>query len=237
MARRRINTTKHEIIQTATMLFLERGYSATTPKIICDALDISTGNLTYYFPTKEHLLAVLADLLCKFQSKTLQSMVQEEGTTSLLAACLEMTVIATISDEDEITKDVFQAFYLSPLCLNVIRKNDAQRAKYIYSEFCPDWTDQQYMEAVALVSGIEYAMLMTTDGLIPVEDRVSGALNQMMSIFNVPEEIRKQKIQKVLAMDYRTLGKHTLEQFRKFVEESNEQIFELLLTGTKADKS
>lgn len=237
MARRRINTTKYEIIQTATMLFLEHGYTATTPKMICDALDISTGNLTYYFPTKESLLAVLAELLCKFQGKTIESMVQEEGTTSLLAVCLEMAVIATISEADEIARDVFQAFYLSPLCLNVIRKNDVQRARYIYGEFCPDWTDQQYMEAEMLVSGIEYATLMTTDGLIPVEDRVGSALNQMMTIFNVPEEIRKQKIQKVLAMDYRALGRHTLEQFRSFVEESNEHIFELLLTGARADRA
>ena len=80
MARRHINTTKYEIIRTGTRLFLEKGYSATTPKLICDELDISTGNLTYYFPTKEHLLAVLADMLCKFQGKMLQSMVQEEGT-------------------------------------------------------------------------------------------------------------------------------------------------------------
>lgn len=237
MARRRINTTRHEIIQTGTMLFLERGYSATTPKMICDALDISTGNLTYYFPTKEHLLEVLAELLCKFQSKTLRSMVQEEGTTSLLAACLEMAVIATISDGDEIARDVFQAFYLSPLCLNVIRQNDVRRAKYIYGEFCPNWTEQQYLEAELLVSGIEYATLMTTDNLIPLEDRVSGALNQMMSIFNVPEEIRRQKLEKVLSMDYQALGRTTLEHFRQFVAESNEHNFEALLSGAQAARA
>lgn len=235
MARRHINTTKYEIIQTATKLFLERGYSATTPKMICDELDISTGNLTYYFPTKEALLAVLVEMLCKFQGKTLQSLVQEEGTTSLLAVCLEMAVMATISEGDEIAKDVFQSFYLSPMCLDVIRKNDTQRAKDIFREFCSDWTEQQYIEAEVLVSGIEYATVMTTNDLLPVEDRISGALNNMMMIYNVPEDIRKQKIQKVLAMDYRALGKHTLEQFRNFVAESNEHIFESLLSGARND--
>ena len=235
MSRRRVNTTKYEIIQIGTKLFLEHGYSATTPKMICDELDISTGNLTYYFPTKESLLEVLVEMLCKFQGQTLQCMVQEEGTTSLLAVCLEMALLATISESNDVTRDLFQAFYLSPLCLNVIRKNDTQRAKYIYSEYCSDWTEQQFIEAEILVSGIEYATLMATNDLLPLETRITGALNNMMMIFNVPEDVRKKTIEKILAMDYRTIEKHTLEQFKNFVAESNEQIFNALLNGKKAD--
>ena len=57
MARRRVNTTKLEIIQTATRMFLENGYSTTSIKAIANALDMSTGHLTFYFPTKEQHLA------------------------------------------------------------------------------------------------------------------------------------------------------------------------------------
>lgn len=232
MARRRVNTTKYEIIQTATQLFLENGYSATAPKQICDELDISTGNLTYYFPTKEHLLAELVKMLCSFQGKTLQSMVQEEGTTSLLAVCLELATMAAMSEESEIAKDLFLSAYSSPMCLEIIRKNDTQRSKYIYSEFCPGWSEQQYVEAETLVSGIEYATLMTTHDSAPLETRITGALNNIMMIFNVPEEIRKVKIRKVFFLDYRALGRRVLEQFRQFVEQTNEHAFEMLLSGT-----
>lgn len=229
MARRRVNTTKNEIVRTATGLFLEKGYSATTPKMICDALDISTGNLTYYFPTKEHLLAVLVEMLCSFQGQTLQSMVQEEGVTSLLAVCLELASMAAVSEESEIAKDLFLSAYSSPMCLELIRKNDTQRAKLIYSEYCPDWSDQQYVEAETLVSGIEYATLMTTNDSAPLEARITGALNNIMMIFNVPEPIRNVKIGKVLSLDYRALGRQVLDNFRHFVDQTNEQIFEALL--------
>ncbi len=233
MARRRVNTTKYEIIQTATRLFLEKGYSHTTPKLICDMLDISTGNLTYYFPTKEHLLAVLVEMLCSFQGKTLQNMVQEEGTTSLLAVCLELATMASMSEESEIAKDLFLSAYSSPMCLEIIRKNDAQRSKLIYSQYCPDWNDLQYVEAETLVSGIEYATLMTTNGSAPLESRITGALNNIMMIFNVPEETRRIKIGKVLSLDYRTLGRQVLENFRQFVEQTNEKTFETLLDSSK----
>ncbi len=233
MARRHANTTKHEIIQTACRLFLEKGYSATPPKLICDELGISTGNLTYYFPTKEHLLTVLVEMLCSFQGKLLQNMVQEEGTTSLLAVSLELVTMAAVSDENEIVKDLFLSAYSSPMCLEVIRKNDTQRAKHIYHEFCADWSELQYAEAEILVSGIEYATLMTTNDTVPLETRLAGALNNIMMIFNVPEQTRNQKIQKVLSMDYLTLGEHILEQFKSFVEQTNEHTFEMLSDGTK----
>lgn len=233
MARRRVNTTKYEIIQTATGLFLEKGYSATTPKLICDELDISTGNLTYYFPTKEHLLAELVEMLCSFQTKTLQSMVEEEGTTSLLALCLELATMAAMSEESEIAKDLFVSAYSSPMCLEIIRKNDTERAKLIYSEFCPDWSELQYIEAEILVSGIEYATLMTTGDSAPLETRITGALNNIMRIFRVPEETRSVKVSKVLSLDYRALGRRILEQFKDFVDQTNEQTFEMLLSGSE----
>lgn len=233
MARRRVNTTKYEIIQTATRLFLEKGYSATTPKLICDELDISTGNLTYYFPTKEHLLAELVEMLCKFQGEILQNMVEEEGTTSLLAVCLELATMAAMSEESEIAKDLFLSAYSSPMCLEIIRKNDTQRSKLIYGEFCPNWSELQYVEAETLVSGIEYATLMTTNDSAPLDARITGALNNIMLIFNVPEQTRSIKIKKVLSLDYLTMGRNVLDQFRDFVDQTNEQTFTMLLGSNK----
>ncbi|MBQ6850536.1 MAG: TetR/AcrR family transcriptional regulator [Oscillospiraceae bacterium] len=59
MARVSRSTTRTEIIQVACEYFFEKGYSATSPKMIASALDISPGNLTDHFPTKEHLGTVL----------------------------------------------------------------------------------------------------------------------------------------------------------------------------------
>ena len=232
MARRRVNTTKYEIIQEGTRLFLEKGYSNTTPKLICDTLDISTGNLTYYFPTKEHLLAELVDMLCRFQAKTIQDMVEEDGVTSLLAVCIELTSMAAMSEESEIAKDLFLSSYSSPICLEIIRRNDAKRSKLVYKEFCTGWSEQQFVEAETLVSGIEYATLMTTGDSSPLEIRIAGALNSILMIYNVPEELRKQKIEKALSMGYRTQGRYVLDKFTEFVEQTNEHTFEELLSGS-----
>ncbi|MBQ8549970.1 MAG: TetR/AcrR family transcriptional regulator [Clostridia bacterium] len=226
----RVNTTKYEIIQLATKQILEKGYSATTPRAICEELDLSTGNLTYYFPTKEHLLAELVEMLCDFQWKMMEEEA-DEGLSSVMAVCLELSSMAVMCEEDEIVREFYLATYSSPICLDMIRKNDAARASTVFRSYCPDWDDEQFAEAEIIVSGIEYATLMTTDDSVSLEARIEGALNAILSIYCVPEDIRKAKIEKVLAMDYKKIGRRVLRDFKKFVAKTNEQTFKDLKKG------
>jgi len=226
--RRKSNTTKLEIIQVASRLFLERGYSKTSIKAIAEELDISTGHLMFYFPTKEHLLAVLVRMLCDFQWKMMQNKV-EEGNTSVMALCLELMTMAAMCEDDEVAKDFYISAYTHPLTLEIIRKNDAERAQIVFAEYCPEWEHHHFTEAEILVSGIEYTTLMTAGEPVALDIRIAGALNSILMTYNVPEEIRQMKIGKILAMDYRELGRRVLNEFRDYVEEANEQAFEDLL--------
>ena len=229
MSRRRANTTKYEIIQIGTRLFLEKGYSATTPKRICDELDISTGNLTYYFPTKEHLLAVLVKMLCDFQWKSVKDMVQE-GKSSVRAICMELICMAAMCEENPIAKDLFTSAYASAMCLEIIRKNDTARAKTVFGTFCPDWSHEQFAQAEIIVSGIEYAVLMDTHDPVTLENRLGIALDQILKVFQVPGPLRKEEIDRALSVDYRRFSTMELDLFKEFVEQINEQMIEDLLS-------
>ena len=214
--------TRLEIIRAASQEFLENGYSVTTAKKICSKLNMSTGNLTFYFPTKEHLLAALVEIGCDFQ----REMMEREaagGFSSIMGICLELTAMAVMCEEDPVAKDFYIASYTSPLCLEVVRKRDAARSMELFREHCPDWTETQFLEAETLVSGIEYATLMTTQHSAPLEVRIAGAMQVILGIYNIPEETRKQKVQKVLAMDYRAIGRQMLHEFKQYVKEVNEE--------------
>ena len=210
-------STKNKILRVSTTMFLEVGYSKTSPQMIAKELKVSTGNLTYYYPTKEHLLAALTDLLCKYQWKLIKEEA-DDGISSLLALCFELMTMAAACEESEVAKDFFVSTYQSPKCLEIIHNNDTARAKEVFAEYCPDWTDEQFREAEILVAGIEHATLNAIDKTVPLEKRISGALNTIMMIYNVPEEIRRIKIEKVLAMDYRSIGKRIFNEFKEYVE-------------------
>lgn len=220
--------TKLEIIRVASRRFLEDGYSHTTAKGICQELDISTGNMTFYYPTKEHLLSELVDMLCDFQRRLMEEEANE-GYSSVMALCLELAAMATMCEDDEIARDFYINSYQSPLCLDKVRKNDAQRAKQIFGPYCPDWTDRDFQEAENLVSGIEYATFMSYGQELPLENRIAAAVRAILTIYGVPEQLRQQKLQKLFAMDYHSLGKRVLEEFKAYVERINEQAFYDLL--------
>ena len=220
--------TKTEIVTEASKQFLENGYSNTTISGISKALGMSPGNLTFHYPTKEHLLAELVGMLCDFQWKRMQ-IEADEGYSSVMALCLELATIAGACDEDEVIKDFFLSTYSSPMCLDIIRKNDTRRAKEVFHQYRPDWTDQDFAEAEALVSGIEFATLMTVGDPIPLEVRIAGALKNILQIYGVPADIRKIKLEKVFSLNYRNLCKQILAEFKEFVAQTNEENFRSIL--------
>ena len=222
--------TKLEIITEASKQFLEKGYSNTTVASIAGALEMSKGNLTFYYQTKEHMLAELVDMLCSFQWKTMENEAND-GISSIMAICLELTAMAGAAEDDEVIRDFFISSYTSPLCLAAIRKNDTARAKQVFGEYRPDWSDEQFEEAELLVSGIEYATLMTVGTKIPLETRILGAMDLILGIYGIPEETRNAKVKKVFAMDYRSIGKNAIKDFKNYVIKSTDKAFQNIIKG------
>ncbi|MBE6883738.1 MAG: TetR/AcrR family transcriptional regulator [Ruminococcaceae bacterium] len=224
----RTELTRNEIIRVAANRFLNDGYTKTTVASMAKALNMSTGNMTFHFPTKEHMLAELVEILCKYQWKLIEEEVKE-GYSSIMAICLELLTIASACEQDEVAKDFFLSTYRSELCMELIRRNDKVRAKEVFKEYCPEWPEEYFSEAETLVSGIEYAIFFTTSDSAPLDIRVAGALRTILSIYNVPKEIRDEKIRKVLSMNYQKLGLDTLKKFREYVDHTTEQaLFNLL---------
>lgn len=214
--------TRLQIIQLAAKLFIEEGYSNTSFSKIAKALDLSTGNITFYFKSKDYLLAQLVAELFDFQ-RLLIEQAADDGKSSLLAYCLELTSIAPICEEDEPIRDFFTASYISPVTLALIRENDTEKTKEVFGQFRPDWTDAQWAATENIVSGIEYATIMTREADTPLPMQIERTLNAIMLLYGVPEDLRKMKIEKVLQMDYRALGRRILAEFKEYIEKVTAQ--------------
>ena len=214
--------TRLQIVQLAAKHFIEYGYSKTSLSRLAKELDLSTGNITFYFPTKEHLLAVLVDELFDFQN-IIMDQAAAEGKSSLLAYCLELTAIAAACEESEVARDFYASCYTSPLTLELVRRNDTVKTKEIFKIYQPEWTHGQWVATENLVSGIEYATIMTREENTPLPLQIEKTLDTILYLYGVPRELRLQKIEKVLNMDYHALGKSLLEEFKQYIERVNEE--------------
>ena len=218
----RRTSTRIEIIKYACDLFLTVGFSKTSASTIAKGLDLSPGNLTFYFPSKEDLLAVLVDELCSFQHKLMAREI-DEGYSPMLAYCLELASIAAICEESPVARDFYVATYTHKKTLEIIRQNDEERSKEMFAQFCPDWTDSKWREMENIVSGIEYATIMTSEENTPLEMQIESTLDTILKLYNVPEQIRKEKIQKILSRDYRKVSRIMLDEFKQYVNQIHEE--------------
>ena len=221
MARKKVvNETKNAIIRVAIEMFLERGFTNTSTRAIAAELGISTGNITFYFPSKEHLLRVLVEMLCDSQWSMLEQQADEEET-ALMAFCMETMTVAAACEQNEIARDLFLSVFQSELCRNLLRENHVARAERIFSEYCGDWTHQQFRIAEILVMGIQHAVIIPTDVEIPLSERIAAALNQILSIYGVPENNRAEKIRRILALDYNDIRQRVREGSLRYVDQLN----------------
>lgn len=222
----RRTSTRTRIVQIGAKLFVEEGYSKTSFSRIAKELDISLGNITFYFPTKEHLLAVLCNELCAFQRELMEKETGE-GYSTLLSYCLELTSMTAICEEDPVASDFFRAIYTSPLSLDIIRDNDIEKTRAVFESYRPEWSDSKWIEAENLVSGIEYGTIMTRESRTPLHLQIEGGLDTILTLYGVPEDVRRTKIEKVLSMDYRALGRRILGEFKDYLAKTNEEALQL----------
>ena len=218
--------TKEMIIQIASKLYLEKGFAETSNKEICEILHISPGNLTFHYPQREHVLTEFVKELCDFQWRLID-LLEQEDMSPLLALCIEFATMAAAAEENEAIRDIYIAAYTHPMPLAVIRENDTRKTRQIFTEFNPDWTEEQFTVMENLYSAIEYGMFSSAgQDVISLDMRVAYGLDAALRLYNVPENLRNQKIEKIIAMDYRSLGKKILSDFKDYITAVNWQAVE-----------
>lgn len=214
------------IVQIASRLYLEKGFEDTSNKEICDILQISPGNLTFHFPQREHVLTEFVKELCDFQWRMIE-VLEQEDKSPLLALCIEIATMAAAAEDNVAIRDIYISAYTHQMPLAVIRENDTRKTQKIFYEFNPDWTNEQFRAMETFYSGIEYALFSSAghDDL-SLDMRVACGLDAALRLYNVPESLRNQKIEKIIAMDYRSLGKRILSDFRDYITAVNWQAVE-----------
>ena len=219
---KKLPNTRLLIIREAARMFVEEGYTKSSISRLAANLDLSLGNITFYFKTKEHLLAVLVDEMFDYQRMMMQE-ATEEGKSSLLAYCLELTAMAAACEGSELARDFYASSYASHLTLPLIREVDTAKVKEIFGAYCPPFTEEQWVATENIVSGIEYATIMTREEDTPLALQIEKTLDTILYLFGVPQEVREAKIAKVLSMDYRALGERLLTGFPAYVMKINEE--------------
>ncbi len=226
MARKNKLNTKLLIKQLALHFFLEKGYSNVSIGDISKELGISKGNFVFHYPAKENLLVELIKDLCEFQWTVMEQEMKDEKNP-IMAYLFELATMAGSAIDNQAIRELYVSAYTHTQTLQIIRENDTKKTQKVFEQYCENWDAKDFAIAENIVSGIEYTMFATEhEEGISLDERLSGIFHAIMKIYDVPTKIRCEMIRKVLAMDYKNLGKRILNEFREYVEIINQNEIE-----------
>ena len=222
MARRKSNLTKLEIMQVAMKMFLEKGFTNTSAKAISNELNISTGNLTFYYPTKEHILLELTKEITEFHTKCINKVSKEHD--DLFSYCWEISSQIMLCEENEQAKDLYLAIYSYPMTLYYVKDWTAEKNKKILGERLSDWTLERFRRVENVTCCIERSALTEpcTENYT-IEDKIRLILTCLLKIYDISFEEREKVINEILKTDYHKMGHDLLKQLTKYVEKQNKQ--------------
>lgn len=89
-----------------------------------------------------------------------------------------------------------------------------------------------------MAMGLQYSTVAASDADVPLKDKISGALDKVLYIYQVDEETRKREIDKVMDLDYQGMSKQVIEAFITFVNRtSNEALDEMKKTVREREQA
>lgn len=232
MARRKSNLTKLEILKVAMKMFLEKGFTNTSVKAISNELNISTGNLTFYFPTKEHILLELTKEITQFHTKCIDKVAKKND--DLYSYCWEVTAQIILCEENEQARNIYLAIYSHPLTLQYVKDWTAEKNRQILGNRLKDWTYERFRRVENVTCCIERSALTEpcTD-IYNIEDKIRLILTCLLKIYDISCEEREKVIGEILATDYRKTGRELLKQLTQYVEKQTEQALEEAINEIK----
>lgn len=232
MARRKSNLTKLEILKVAMKMFLEKGFTNTSVKAISNELNISTGNLTFYFPTKEHILLELTKEITQFHTKCIDKVAKKND--DLYSYCWEVTAQIILCEENEQARNIYLAIYSHPLTLQYVKDWTAEKNRQILGNRLKDWTYERFRRVENVTCCIERSALTEpcTD-IYNIEDKIRLILTCLLKIYDISYEEREKVIGEILATDYRKTGRELLKQLTQYVEKQTEQALEEAINEIK----
>lgn len=235
MARRKTNLTKLEIMQAAMRMFLEKGFTNTSAKAISNELNISTGNLTFYYPTKEHILLELTKEITEFHTKCIDKVLKDND--DLLSYCWEIAAQIILCEQNENAKDLYLAIYSHPMTMHFVKDWTAEKNQRILGERLKDWDYDRFRQVENVTSCIERSALAEScTESYTTEDKIRLILTCLLKIYDISTEERERVIKQILDTDYSKMGHDLFKQLSRYVGNQNKQAITKAIEENRKNK-
>ena len=215
-----LTETEIKIVGTASRLFLEQGFSATTHRQIAKESGFGLGTVTYHYRAKEDMLRILVEELMDYHLDVIEA-AEEKSKDPLFSYATEVAIQIALCENNKKAWDLYHAAYNHPETLLYIKDWASRKNYHLLGELTPELHEADYRNIENITSGIELAaFLAPCDRYFTLEDKIRLCLDTMMKAYNISNEDRAKTIEKVLELEYENIAEELFEKFTKRLDNS-----------------
>ncbi len=208
---------RRNVLHTATMLFIEKGYHLTTVKELCTRCNISIGTFINLFECKENLMKDIVQFVLEAQFEKTEQLIADIPHDTILLYAAETTLQLYMAESKEHIRELYSVAYSLPHTTEIIQNTITQKLEVIFKEQMPELkTRDFYMLEIASGGVMRGFLTKPCDMMFSMEDKVQSFLTTTLRIFLVPDEKIAEAIEFVSRFDFKTIADEAIaEMFEK----------------------
>lgn len=203
---------KRIILCTAARLFLSRGYTATTLRLIAKEADVNIGSLMYTYESKENILCSLVSFVLDGQFAQAEKLLDGVTEDPLLFWAAETTLQLYIAESSEHIRELYLAAYSHPKSAALIYQVIAEKMQHYFKEYYPHYESKDFYELEIATGGIIRGfMSVPCDMYFTMERKVRRYLETAFLVYKIPEKRIQEAITFVSQIDFKTAAPQVVD--------------------------
>ena len=210
--------TRSLILQTATKLFLEKGYQETRIKDIAVVSGVGYSEIFRMYQDKDTLLSQLIDLVIEHQFEYSSSYLREITDNKLLYYAFESVLQLYIAESNEYLREMYAVSYSLPHTSHRIYQYITQKLENVFKEYLPHYMTKDFYELEIATAGIMRGFIINPCNMYFTMDRkISRFLKTTLKIYEVPKDKIEEVLEFINKFEFEVLAQEVVDTLYEYI--------------------
>lgn len=211
-SKRNQTQSKRMILQAATKLFLERGYSESRMADIAKEAGVSYNEVFRVLGDKEGILCELVGFVVEGQFEEVEKLLKGKTDDLLKTYAAEATLQLFMAESNEGLREMYNVSYSLNNSAKIIYHKMTETLEKTFKPFLPNLQTKDFYEREIASAGIMRNFIsVPCDMYFTMQRKVRTFLTTTFLVYEVPKDVIEETIEFVFGFDWEEIARKFLE--------------------------
>ena len=206
------------ILQSATKLFIERGYSNTKIHDVSKDSGVTYNEIYRMFTDKDTLLSHLIDLVIEHQFNISKDFLKDKTDDKLLFYVFESVLQLYVAESKEHIREMYAVSYSLPATSHKIYDFITTKLENTFKEYLPNYQTKDFYELEIATAGIMRGYIINPCTMYFTMDRkIRRFIEAVFKLYEVPKEKIEEAISFVNQFDMESLANKVMDTLYEYI--------------------